>query len=410
MKILVINAGSSSIKYQVFDLGAVEQSLCSGIVEKIGESTGRLIHTSTMPGHEGEIRKEQPVPNHEAGMALIVEALQDSARGVIHDKTEIVGVGHRVVHAGEAFSDAVQITPAVFSAIQDHVALAPLHNPPNIIGIEAAREFFPDAMQTAVFDTAFHQTIPKHAFLYALPFDFYTKHRVRRYGFHGTSHKFVTHEAARLIQKSVNHVNLITVHLGNGCSMAAVQNGQCVDTTMGLTPLEGLVMGTRCGDLDPAIHEYLERQTGKSLAELTTIMNRQSGLKGMAGTNDMRDVTARCEAGDENAALAIEIYCYRVKKYIGAYSAILPSVDAIVFTAGVGQNASLIREKICAGLNHIGIVLDASKNAVKLSDAREIHAAYSPVKLLVIPTNEELQIARETRDILLKASATETPA
>jgi acetate kinase len=403
MKILVINAGSSSIKYQVFDLDAYEQVLCSGLMERIGESSSRLKHTVTAAGHEGEIRKEQRVRDHEAGMALIVEVLQDPRHGVIHDTSDIAGVGHRVLHCGEAYSDTVRIDEKVIATIKEYIPLGPLHNPPNLTGILVAQEFFPKAAQVAVFDTAFHQSIPRHAFMYALPYEFYTRHRVRRYGFHGTSHKFITHETARFLQKPVDHVSLISIHLGNGCSMAAVHKGKCVDTTMGLTPLEGLVMGTRCGDLDPAIHEYLAGQTGKSLGELTDIMNKQSGLKGLCGTNDVREVLAKYEAGDPRAVLAIDMYCYRIKKYIGAYSAVLPEMDAIVFTAGVGQNASFIRDKVCQGLDRIGIVLDNALNNEQQPGARAIHAAYSPVKILIIPTNEELQIARETKALLQPA-------
>ncbi len=375
MKILVLNAGSSSIKYQVFEMGDFEQVLCSGLLEKIGETSSRLTHAVTAWGQEGEIRRDQAVRDHEEGMALIVEVLQDAKHGVIHDTAEISGVGHRVVHCGEAFSDAARIDDAVFAAIADHVPLAPLHNPPNLTGIEVAREFFPQATQVAVFDTAFHQTLPKHAFMYALPYDYYTRHRVRRYGFHGTSHKYITFETARFLQKSVNQVSLISIHLGNGCSMAAVHKGKSVDTTMGLTPLEGLVMGTRSGDLDPAIHDYLATQTGASLKEITDILNKKSGLKGLCGTNDVREVLAKYVEGDPQSVLAIDLYCYRIKKYIGAYSAVLPELDAIVFTAGVGQNAVLIREKVCQDLERIGIVLDTSLNNTSQTGTRSIHAA-----------------------------------
>ena len=405
MKILVINAGSSSIKYQVFELDQYERVLCSGLLERIGEPKSRLKHVVTVVGQEGEVFKELPVPNHEAGMALIVEALQDRDHRVIQSVDDIAGVGHRVVHCGEAFSDAARIDAAVLAAIQDHIPLAPLHNPPNLTGIQVAQDFFPGAVQVAVFDTAFHQTLPPHAFMYALPYDYYTRHRVRRYGFHGTSHKFITHETARFLERPVEAVSLISIHLGNGCSMAAVHKGKCVDTTMGLTPLEGLVMGTRCGDLDPAIHEYLAGQTGKSLKELTDIMNKQSGLKGLCGSNDVREVMAQYRAGDAQAVTALDLYCYRIKKYIGAYSAVLPEMDAIVFTAGVGQNAALVRAKVCEGMERIGIVMDTALNDVPQAGARGIHAAYSPVKILIIPTNEELQIARETKAILTRVGA-----
>lgn len=405
MKILVINAGSSSIKYQLFELGSFERVLCSGLLERIGEQASRLKHTVSVPGHEGDLFKETPVRDHEAGMALIVEALQDQKHRVIQSVDEIAGVGHRVVHCGEAFSDSARIDASVLAAIRDHIPLAPLHNPPNLTGIRVAQDFFPGAVQVAVFDTAFHQTLPPHAYMYALPHDYYTRHRVRRYGFHGTSHKFITHETAGVLEKPVEAVSLISIHLGNGCSMAAVHKGRCVDTTMGLTPLEGLVMGTRCGDLDPAIHEYLAGQTGKSLQELTEIMNKQSGLKGLCGSNDVREVMAKYEAGDPTSTIALDLYCYRIKKYIGAYSAVLPEMDAIVFTAGVGQNAALVRAKVCEGLERIGIVMDTSLNDQPQAGVRGIHAAYSPVKILIIPTNEELQIARETRTMLSQVVA-----
>ncbi len=400
MKILVINAGSSSIKYQLFDLAPFESVRCSGYVERIGEASGQLLHRVHQKGGDHEHEQECPVPDHAAGMALILDALTDREHGVIHDVAEITGVGHRVVHCGEAYSDAVLIDDNVLKAIRDHVPLAPLHNPPNLTGIEVARELFSETPQVAVFDTAFHQTIPPHAYLYALPFDYYTTHRVRRYGFHGTSHKFIAAEAAAFLDKPVPDTCLISIHLGNGCSMAAIDAGRCIDTTMGMTPLEGLVMGTRCGDIDPAVHEYLVGQTGQDIAQITEVMNRQSGLKGLCGTNDMRDVKARAAAGDEQANRALDVYCYRIKKYIGAYSAILPDLDAIVFTAGVGQNVPLVRARICAGMERIGIVLDDALNEQEATQTREIHAAYSPVKVLVIPTNEELQIARETCEVL----------
>jgi acetate kinase len=404
MKVLIINAGSSSIKYQVFSLHPFEQALCSGWVEKIGEPTSVLVHQVLTRSMESEFREEAAVATHEAAMSMIVQHLQDPVHGVIGDISEIDGVGHRVVHCGEAFSDAALINDEVFAAIQDHIPLAPLHNPPNLMGIEVARQLFPDTPQVAVFDTAFHQSIPAQAYLYALPYDYYTQYRIRRYGFHGTSHKYITAETAAYLSKPMKVTSLISIHLGNGCSMAAIHNGHCVDTTMGLTPLEGLVMGTRCGDLDPAIHEYLAGQTGLSLKEITTIMNKGSGLKGLCGTNDMRDVTEKVSQGDAQAALALDIYCYRIKKYIGAYSAVLPDLDAIVFTAGVGQNAAIVRERICQGMERIGIILDSHRNAQTISGAMDIHAAYSPVKILVIPTREELQIARETKALLESSS------
>ena len=400
MKILVINAGSSSIKYQLLALEDTDHVLASGLLEKIGESSSHLKHRVFKGSEEKEIEKEKSIADHKQGMALIAEILTDAETGVIQDTSEIDGIGHRVLHCGEIYSDTVLIDDKVIDTIKDHFDLGPLHNPPNLTGIQVAIEFFPQVPQVAVFDTAFHQTIPPHAYHYALPYEMYKKYRIRRYGFHGTSHKYISHETARYLNKPLSETSLISIHLGNGCSMAAVSKGRCVDTSMGLTPLEGLIMGTRCGDVDPAIHSFIATKTGMDIYQIDQMMNKESGLKGLCGTNDVREVLEKKANGDKLAALALDMYCYRIKKYIGSYRAILADLDAIVFTAGVGENATAIRSGACEGLSCIGIDMNPEKNNQKSKGIREIQHDSSPVKILIIPTNEELQIARETRDLL----------
>ncbi|MFV0510951.1 MAG: acetate kinase, partial [Shewanella algae] len=323
MKILVINSGSSSIKYQLLDM-TDESVLAVGLVERIGEDVGHL-ETKIFPGTENQrkIELKQPVPNHKEGMLAAIGTLTDPKQGVLKDSSEIGAIGHRVVHGGEDFHLSTLITDDVLAAVKANTPLAPLHNPANLDGINVAMELFKDVPQVGVFDTAFHQTIPRRAYMYALPYEFYEKDRVRRYGFHGTSHKFVASEAAKLLGKPLNECNLITVHLGNGCSVTAVENGISIDTSLGMTPLEGLVMGTRSGDLDPAILLYLHKNRGMSFDDLDRVLNKESGLKGLCGMNDMRDIHAAAESGDERAKLAVEVQTYRVKKYIGAYMAVL---------------------------------------------------------------------------------------
>lgn len=399
MKILVINAGSSSIKYQLMDLADAHRYavLASGLVEKIGEATGRVTHTIFTDGQEQRFVEENPLKNHHEGMSRVVALLTDPQRGVIRDAAEIEGVGHRVLSCGEVYSDTVRITPKVKATIREFFPLGPLHNPPNLMGIEVAEEFFPRAPQVAVFDTAFHQTMPPKAFLYAVPYEWYTRHRLRRYGFHGTSHKFITQATAEFIGKPLAKTNLISIHLGNGCSMAAVRHGKCVDTSMGVTPLEGLIMGTRSGDMDPAALEYIMGLTGMDIHQMVNALNKQSGLKGICGVNDMREVVEKAAGGDAQAETALQMFCYRIQKYIGAYLAVVPDVDAIVFTAGIGQNSAPVRERICTGLGHLGIRLDLAKNAARANGPRAIHQAGAPLQILVLPTNEELQIALETK-------------
>ncbi len=400
MKILVINTGSSSIKYQLFDMGS-ERVLASGLAERIGEEAGILTHKiSTENGENLKKVREGVIADHGEGLTLIVDALAHGEYGVIEDKSEISAVGHRVVHGGEVFKASAIIDEKVIAAIKENIPLAPLHNPPNLTGIEVARAIFPHAPQVAVFDTAFHQTLPEKAFLYALPYALYRDEGVRRYGFHGTSHGYVAEKSAEYLGQPVGALNLITVHLGNGASMAAIRKGVCIDTSMGMTPLEGLVMGTRSGDVDPALPFFLADHLGMSLEEINRLLNKDSGLKGLCGINDMREVLDKSMAGDDLASTALEVYCYRIKKYIGAYFAVLENLDGLVFTGGIGENASAVRALSCRGLHGLGIEIDRARNDESGPGVREINARGSKVKVLVVPTNEELKIAHETKRVL----------
>lgn len=394
MKILVINTGSSSIKYELFDM-ANESVLARGKVERIGESQGLLTH-QYFPDASRILEKKEEVffRDHTAAFERVAELLRDEYMGPIKNAEDIEAVGHRVVHGGEVFKSPVLIDDLVIRAIREQIPLAPLHNPANLIGIEVARTILPDARQIAVFDTAFHQTIPRKAFLYALPYELYKKHKVRRYGFHGTSHVFVAEQAAQYLRKPLSELNLITIHLGNGCSMSAIEHGRCVDTSMGMTPLEGLVMGTRCGDIDPAIPFYLSEYFNLSLKDIDHLLNKESGLKGLCGENDFREIIKKYESNDEQARIALEVYTYRIKKQLGAYLAVLGRCHGIVFTAGIGENVALIRCLALGGLEPLGIILDEKRNNSMAKGVREISSEKSPVKILVIPTNEELEIAR----------------
>ncbi|MGI9535955.1 MAG: acetate kinase [Desulfocapsaceae bacterium] len=396
MKTLVINSGSSSIKFQLLEMKG-EQVLASGLVERIGDEQGK-ISCLMRPGSSAQctIEIETEIADHQQGMEMVGDVLCDKRKGVVGSSQEIGVVGHRVVHGGEAFHQPIIIDDTVVAAIEQNIPLAPLHNPANLDGIRVARKLFPGIVQVAVFDTAFHQTIPKWAHIYALPYELYKRHRVRRYGFHGTSHKFVAGECARLMGRQASETNLITIHLGNGCSMSAVENGCSIDTSLGMTPLEGLVMGTRSGDVDPAIHSFLQRTAGLDLDQIDGMLNKDSGLKGICGLNDMRDIHAAADAGDELASLALEVQTYRNKKYIWAYMAVLGRVDALVFTAGIGENDPIVREKSLSGLEHLGIQLDVEKNRQRFREAVSLHAEKSRVQVWVIPTNEELAIARES--------------
>ena len=394
MKVLVINSGSSSIKYQLFDMHA-RNVLASGLLEQIGESESRLKHqTLNLQGGMDDIVKNQPVADHQEGFGLIGNVL--NATGAVENPNELYAIGHRVVHGGDRFRDPTLINKDVIDTIRELIPLAPLHNPPNLLGIEVAMQTAPDVPQVAVFDTAFHQTIPPHAYRYALPGELYTQHRVRRYGFHGTSHYYVAKQAAVHLNRPIEDLNLITLHLGNGASVAAVQGGRSIDTSMGMTPLEGLIMGTRCGDIDPAIIFYLQRKTGQSSDEIDSLLNKASGLKGICGVNDMRQIVELAQSGDTDAQLAIDMYGYRVKKYIGSYVAALGRVDALVFTGGIGENAAAIRAGSCKNLLQLGIEIDPGKNNQHPKNILEIQTASSSVKVLVIPTNEELEIALQT--------------
>jgi len=394
MKVLVINSGSSSIKYQLFNMSD-KTVLAGGLLERIGEPVSCLTHYArSAQGDFTDTTRKLPIENHRAGFQVIGQALNES--GAIRDSAELFGIGHRVVHGGEAFQEPALIDKKVITTIRELIPLAPLHNPANLMGIEVALQFAPGVPQIAVFDTAFHQSVPPQAFRYALPQDLYQNHNVRRYGFHGTSHCYVAKQAALYLNRALDSLNLITLHLGNGASATAIKKGESVDTSMGMTPLEGLIMGTRSGDIDPAIIFYLGRKTGFSPDEIESLLNQHSGLKGICGVNDMREIANLAARGDEPARLAVEMYCYRIKKYIGAYSAVLGEVDALVFTGGIGENAADIRLGSCSGLSRIGIEVDENKNSLKASGVREIQSARSPVSILVVPTDEELEIAEQT--------------
>jgi len=397
--VLVINCGSSSLKYQLLEMQE-ERLLAKGLIERIGLEMGR--HTYTPAGGEKH-QAELPVPDHARAIELVIAALTDADRGVVRSMDEINAVGHRVVHAGEKYAGSVVITEDVVAALEECIPLAPLHNPPNIVGIKAAQQVLPAVTQVGVFDTAFHQTMPDSAYVYPLPYDYYKKFGVRRYGFHGTSHRYVTLRAAELLGRASNTCNFITCHLGNGASVCAVRNGRSVDTSMGFTPLEGLVMGTRCGDIDPAIVGFLAKKLEVSLDDIDRILNKESGIYGITGiSSDLRDVEREYAAGNERARLGLEVYCYHIRKYIGAYAVALGHVDAIIFTAGVGENGSMIRQWACRGLEIMGAELDPFENGVRHDEAI-ISKPTSRVKIMVVPTDEELMIARDTRDLVLAA-------
>lgn len=394
--VLVINCGSSSLKYQLLDM-TDERLLAKGLVERIGLEQG--IHACTAPGRP-EIRQELPIPDHAAAFALVLAALTSPEHGVVSSLAEVSAVGHRVVHAGEKYSGSVLITADVIDALRECIPLAPLHNPANITGIEAAVKVMPGVPQVGVFDTAFHQTMPDRAYIYAIPYHLYTDYQIRRYGFHGTSHRYVTLRAAQILERDVKDLNFITCHLGNGASVAAVKGGRSIDTSMGLTPLEGLMMGTRSGDIDPSIVGYLTRRLDLSLAQVENMLNKESGMLGISGiSSDLRDVEQAYARGNDRARLALEVYGYHIRKYIGSYAVALGRVDAIIFTAGVGEHASLVREWACKGLDAIGAVLDPFKNATRHDEAI-ISKSASRVRIMIVPTNEELMIARDTRDIV----------
>lgn len=393
MKVLVLNCGSSSLKYQLIDMSN-EEVLCIGLVERIGIEGSIL--KQEKDGVEGKLVVEQPMKNHQDAIKLVLEGVVDPKFGGVKDISEVEAVGHRVVHGGEKFASSVKINDEVMKALQECVELAPLHNPANIMGIEACEAILPGVPMVGVFDTAFHQTMPKKSYLYGLPHELYTKYGVRRYGFHGTSHKYVSQRAAEMLGKNVEDLKIITCHLGNGASVAAVDGGKCVDTSMGFTPLEGLIMGTRCGDIDAAILPFLMEKEGLDAKGLSDLMNKQSGVYGMTGiSSDFRDIEGAAAKGDEKAQVALDAYVQRVQKYIGAYVAEMNGVDAVVFTAGVGENGIEIRESIASNMEFLGMNLDKEANKVRGKET-VISTADSKVKILLVPTNEELMIARDT--------------
>jgi len=398
MKVLVINCGSSSLKYQLINM-ETEESLAQGLVERIGIEGSIL--TQKVPGRDKYII-EQPMADHKDAIKLVLGALVDGNHGVISSMDEISAVGHRVVHGGEKYSESVVIDDAVMESLEECVKLAPLHNPANIIGINACKSLMPNTPMVAVFDTAFHQTMPKTAYMYPLPYELYTKYGIRKYGFHGTSHKYVSAECAKLMGKDIKDVKIITCHLGNGASLAAIKDGQCVDTSMGFTPLEGIAMGTRCGNIDPAIVTFLMNEGKMTAKEVDNLMNKQSGVLGLSGvSSDFRDIEDAAKEGNERAILALNVYNYRVREMIGAYAAAMGGVDAVVFTAGLGENAIETRAEICKGLEFLGIEIDDAKNNVR-GISTEVSKDGAKVKVFVIPTNEELVIARDTKELTSK--------
>ena len=397
MIILILNSGSSSVKYQLWDTGG-EGMLAKGLVSRIGIDNPLLTHTA-----RGKKYEFSPggIIDHNTAVKLALDALVHPEHGVIESVDQIEAVGHRVVHGGEEFAESALITDEVIAAIERCIPLAPLHNPPNLMGIKACLKLMPGVPQVAVFDTAFHQTMEPHAYMYALPYELYEKYKIRRYGFHGTSHYYVAHQAAEMVGKPIEELRIITAHLGNGASMTAVKFGKSVDTSMGFTPLEGLVMGTRTGDMDPAIVMFVMKELGLSPDEANNYFNKKCGLLGLSGrSNDLRDVLEGAESGDPRCQLALDVYSYRIKKYIGAYAAAMGGVDVLVFTAGVGENSPYIRQRSTEGLAFLGIKIDPAKNEQAVGTKMDISAPDATVRTLVIPTNEELVIATETERLV----------
>ncbi len=397
MNILVINLGSSSIKYQFFKMPS-SSPVCSGLVERIGLSDAVITHKIFNEDGEQVLKQTLHLNDHEAGLKEINALLTNENTGVINDVSEITAVAHRVVHGGKYFSATTIVTPEVKEKLKLTFQLAPLHNPAAYLGIEVAEKIFNKAIQLAVFDTAFHQSIPAKAYRFAIPNSYYDDYSIRAYGFHGTSHKYVTDQAAKYLKR--DDLKLISIHLGNGCSMAAVKNGQSTDTSMGFGPLSGLVMGTRTGDIDPTVIFYLVNQLGYSIEQVSDLVNKRSGMLGLTGFSDMRDITKAINEGNENATLAYEMYSYRIKKFIGSYAAILNGVDAIIFTAGVGENDAKVREMACTDMDYLGIKLDVEKNSTRIPGLREINQPEAKVKILVIPTNEELEMVNQCYALL----------
>lgn len=393
MNVFVINSGSSSIKYQLISMPE-EKVICSGMVDRIGQDGSRVDYRAFLKEQPVELSKNMPISDHSAGLREVAKLLVDKEIGVITNPDEVEAVGHRVVHGGEKFASTQLITEEVKAKIKELFPLAPLHNPANYLGIEVAEQIFSNAKQVAVFDTAFHQTQPPVAFRMAIPNEFYEKNGIRAYGFHGTSHKYVSERARDYLGSEGKRI--VSIHLGNGCSMAAIQDGKSIDTSMGFGPMNGLVMGTRVGDIDQSVIFHLVQELGYSLEEVFQILNKKSGMLGLTGFSDMRDIQKKYIAGDSEAKLAYHLYAYRIKKYIGSFAAILNGLDAIIFTGGVGENDRLTRQLVCSEMDFLGIELEAEKNAAPKKAVQEIQSQHSKVKLLVIPTNEELEIAKQS--------------
>jgi acetate kinase len=393
MKIVIINSGSSSIKYQLIEMPSSEV-ICSGMIDRIGLETSNLTYAT----HTNKIEESLPIPNHKMGLQKIARLLMDKKVGVIKSTLEIDAVGHRVVHGGSSFTNTVVINEEVKVKIKQLFELAPLHNPANLEGINVASEIFDTAKQVAVFDTAFHQTIPVVAYKYAVPNYLLTENKIRVYGFHGTSHKYVSEKAIDYLE---NSSKIITIHLGNGCSMTAIKDGKSVDHTLGFGPMNGLIMGTRSGDIDQSVIFYMVNSLGYSLADVNTMLQKQSGMLGLTGFSDLRDIQSSAEQGNAACQLALEMNAYRIKKYIGSYSAALNGLDAIIFTAGIGENSSLMRQLVCKDMEYFGMELDAAKNEIRSAAIREINTPQSKTKIMVIPTNEEIEIANQVYELLL---------
>ena len=396
MKVLVVNSGSSSIKYQLFNM-IDESVLAKGLVERIGIPNAIINH---YPSGKNPVISHQDIPNHKVGIKLMMEALLHREYGVIKDVSEISAVGHRVVHGGEKFSGSVLLTDEVMDALRENIELAPLHNPPNILGIEVCKELMPGVPQIGVFDTAFHQTIPECAYLYGIPYKFYKKYKIRRYGFHGTSHNYVAQRAAEILKKPIEELKIVTCHLGNGSSITAVKNGVSIDTSLGFGTIAGIIMGTRCGDVDPAVIPFLMDKENLTVKDINKILYKESGLLGLSEgiSSDKRDLREKANQGDERAIRTISVFTYGIKKYIGAYAAAMGGVDVIVFTAGIGENSQETRAESCEGLEFLGVKIDPEKNKVRGKEAI-ISNNDSRVKVMVIPTNEELMIAKDTAEI-----------
>lgn len=393
MKIVIINSGSSSIKYQLIEMPAKEV-ICSGMIDRIGLETSNLTYKT----NRDSLEEILPISNHKIGLEKIAQLLLDETIGVIKSTQEIDAVGHRVVHGGASFSDTVLITEEVKEKIKQLFELAPLHNPANLEGIIVAEEVFQSAKQVAVFDTAFHQTMPEVAYRYAIPNYLLTENKIRAYGFHGTSHKYVSEKAIAFLEKNSK---IITIHLGNGCSITAVKDGKSVDHSMGFGPMNGLIMGTRCGDIDQSVIFYMVNTLGYKLSEVNTVLQKQSGMLGLTGYSDLRDIQSNAENGNASCQLALDMNVYRIKKYIGSYAAVMNGVDAIVFTAGIGENSAYIRKTVCEDMSYLGMELDEEKNKIRSNVIREINTENSRAKILVVPTNEELEIAHQVCDLIL---------